>query len=301
MLWILDVGAGPGDWANGIADRYPKAKVVAVDAAVWETDETEPERKNVFWEIDDLDVGEVPGAREAEATALESQMQSMSIRLESLRGRADSKAEDLADTGQDQAVKLSPQSSPPLSEPRGWCFTTLFDFIHIRGMKGAFTSWPAIYAEVFKSLNPGGYVEVVDFETPLQSINPDSELRRLISATWEAAQKSGCALGTAHLDPAAFEAAGLMHVKTTTVDVPVGMWHEDEEQRALGKKWLVCCIEGMEAMCLRLLTKEMEWSVERVKEACRKVADEFLSGMHDGLTTPFRFVVARKTRNGAEG
>ncbi len=162
-------------------------------------------------------------------------------------------------------------------------------------MKGAFTSWPAIYSEVAKSLTPGGYVEVVDFETPLQTINPESELHRLIEATWRAAHRSERALDLKHLKPIAFERAGLTHVKTTTVDVPVGMWHEDEEQRALGKKWLVCCIEGMEAMCLRLLTRELGWSAERVRWACKKATDELLGGMHDGLTTPFRFVVARKS------
>lgn len=47
---ILDIGTGTGDWATGIAERFPKAEVIATDIAPFQPDNVPP---NVFFEVDD--------------------------------------------------------------------------------------------------------------------------------------------------------------------------------------------------------------------------------------------------------
>lgn len=44
-----------------------------------------------------------------------------------------------------------------------------FDFIHGRAMGGSISDWDQLYGEIYKHLKPGGWVEIQEYETWLQS------------------------------------------------------------------------------------------------------------------------------------
>ncbi|KAH7051294.1 hypothetical protein B0J12DRAFT_82887 [Macrophomina phaseolina] len=191
----------------------------------------------------------------------------------------------------------------------GWNFSEPFDFIHIRGLKGAFRDWSAVYREAHASLAPGGLLEVVDLMFDLDattttastsSTNPplgaDSALMQLLDATMAAAREAGRPLSLDHLQSGVFEAAGFCDVRRRCVEVPMGPWPDDQRKASMGKMWLVCCAEGLEAGCLRLLTKTAGWEVGRVREVVAKAREEILEGRHGGLMTKMWFVSARKAR-----
>lgn len=166
-----------------------------------------------------------------------------------------------------------------------WTFGQSFDLIHMRNLSASFKDWPQIYRECFRHINPGGYVEVIDFDHSQTSKPvPDSYLAIFLSAIREAAERSGRHLTVAHLRRGVIEAAGFEEVKRTTMEVPIGIKRADPSQKTIGKLWLICVLEGLEAASLRLLTRELGWKADDVRDLCQKVRKELTEG-NERLTT----------------
>lgn len=51
-----------------------------------------------------------------------------------------------------------------------------FDFIHGRAMGGSIKNWNTLYDEIYKNLKPGGWVEIQEYETWLQSDDGSDKL-----------------------------------------------------------------------------------------------------------------------------
>jgi SAM-dependent methyltransferase len=86
-----------------------------------------------------------------------------------------------------------------------WLFRDFekFDFIHGRALCGGIADWPAFYAQAFKSLKPGGWIEMQDHECWINS-DDDSMSRAPWCAEWirevdRASLKFGKRLNIAHL------------------------------------------------------------------------------------------------------
>jgi SAM-dependent methyltransferase len=175
-----------------------------------------------------------------------------------------------------------------------WTYSDVFDFIHIRGLAGAFADWPAIYASAMQHLRPGGCVEVADFGLiSVRNSIPGSYIGAFNGACQAAAEKAGTPIGSDHLRKSVIEAAGLSVVKSRVIEVPLGPWSSDRRKAVAGKMALVSALEGLEAMSLRLLTREMAWKPEAVRDLCEKVKGEIT---RPGVRAfyPCHFVVARK-------
>lgn len=251
---ILDIGTGTGDWAIAIAERFPEAEVVATDISIFGFRQGP---SNLFFEVDD--------AREH------------------------------------------------------WTYTEPFDFIHIRGLAGAFHDWDHVYNGVYKHLRMNGYCEIADFG-PISllprrnggdSSSPDpsststttasttstssssSPLLTFYSALTSAAEKAGTPIGLAHLQRSTVEQSGLRVINSKILDIPVGEWSRDPRLGAAGRNMLVSALEGLEAMSLRLLTRELGWTEEGVRQLCGEVVAELIKpGVR--ATIQCMFVVARK-------
>lgn len=46
-----------------------------------------------------------------------------------------------------------------------------YDYIHIRMLSGAIKDWPALLEKAFNHLNPGGWIELTEFEVWIHSQN----------------------------------------------------------------------------------------------------------------------------------
>ena len=175
-----------------------------------------------------------------------------------------------------------------------WTYTEPFDFIHIRGLTGAFSDWEPIYSAVNTHLRPGGSLEIADFGTIrlIQDV-PDSYLTAFNEAYLSAAEKAGITVGLEHMRKPVLENAGLSIVKSKVFEVPLGTWSPDPRKKVAGKMALISALEGLEAVSLRLLTRELAWKEEDVRNLCGKVQEEL---MRPGVRAvmPCQFVVARK-------
>lgn len=176
----------------------------------------------------------------------------------------------------------------------GWTYTEPFDLVHIRGLTGAFRDWTAIYASVYKHLRPGGYFEIADFGTILLKDSiPDSYSSIYNGACQSAADKAERPIGLGHMKRTLIEGSGLSVVKTKVFDVPLGTWSPDPRRSVAGKMAMISALEGLEATSLRLLTREMNWKEEDVKDLCGKVREEVMKPENCAFI-PCQFMVARK-------
>ena len=147
------------------------------------------------------------------------------------------------------------------------------DLIHMRNMAGAFRDWRFIYEQAFECLRPGGWIELHDFEHTkdwedfFAAFPPDATIHKLARDLYLASIKSGRPRGSKHLDEGYLVEAGFVDIETQSFDIPIAT-----ETGAAGKIWLIAVVDGVEALCLRPLTKYMGWDPEECKKACNETA-----------------------------
>jgi SAM-dependent methyltransferase len=174
------------------------------------------------------------------------------------------------------------------------------DLVHLRHMAGAFRDWPFIYSQVYKSLKPGGYIEVLDFDDHntfknILSFFPRESLAHRVSRdAYEAAVESGRPRGVAHLEPRLLTDAGFEDIQAQELALPFLASDSD-----MGPLWLKAAIEGLEPTILRLLTKYKGWTAEEVREATSLIGDEMKAIAQDrrrrkDFQTKIRILTGRK-------
>ncbi|KAH9872888.1 hypothetical protein J1614_005282 [Plenodomus biglobosus] len=319
---ILDLGTGPGHWAVGMAQQYPDAEVVGIDLTQWDIDTTEATMgdSRVTWELDDLDVwGKETDIDDLLARLAEHDFFADTTNRDPLGSPTQSRSRAGTDircpsesSVQNLTIDLS--TLEPQPEP-GWHFSAPFELIHMRNMKGAFTHWEEVYAEIHKSLSPGGWIEVADYDlgnVPAPPEEPDSSsytmvnVRKLYAALMQASYKSGRPLGLFYMHPSYLEEAGFTDIQTTHVNVPIGPWGEDETQRSIGKIMLFVVLESMESILLRPLTKygdnEKIWTAEEVHTTIAAAQQEVTNwcaraerGEVSGWCASFKWITGRKS------
>ncbi|KAM0349372.1 hypothetical protein ACHAPU_003781 [Fusarium lateritium] len=175
-----------------------------------------------------------------------------------------------------------------------------YDLIHFRLMEGAFRNWSFVYDNTFLSLKPGGWIEVQDFVNAegyiqfLSQFPDDSPLHELVRDLEIASEKSGRPRGTYHLEPRLLMEAGFVDVRVTEYSIPITV-----AEASAGKIWLISCLDGLEALFLRLLTEYMGWEPEKCKQACEAAARELANAAKDpvrskGLQIKMRTIIGRK-------
>jgi SAM-dependent methyltransferase len=208
-------------------------------------------------------------------------------------------------------AKIQPTSEPvnvffeleDAEQEGGWTWADdEFDFIHFRYLCGAFTSWTSIYKEAYRHLKPGGWIEVLDFDdraAPAHDVFENTEIIAWVTELMESSRRSGRPRSVTHMESSCLEELGFVDVQSTVIEIPVGVWHEDEQVQKNGKHFLVMVLLGLEAVCLRPLTEQMGWTPDRVRETCEFVARELWKIASDpdvsqGFGFKLKILVGRK-------
>ncbi|MCJ1403166.1 hypothetical protein MMC11_006389 [Xylographa trunciseda] len=202
------------------------------------------------------------------------------------------------------ATDISSYQQPPTVPPNvffqiddareEWTYASPFDLIHIRCLNGAFSNWTHIYSEAFRHLRPGGIVEIVDMGL-IKVVEPSraSYLSIYNGVLQSATEKAGIAVSFEHLRKSVVEASGLSVLKTTMLEFPLGNYPQDSRLKMVGRMALIAALEGLESTALRLLTKELLWEPDNVKELCSKVVQD-ITRPAARASVPCQFLVARK-------
>ena len=94
---------------------------------------------------------------------------------------------------------------------------TKFDLVHARNIAGSTASFPALYAQAFQYLRPGGWLEVQDYDAWMYSDDGSVEkapwIRTWISQMDEMTIKYGRRLDVAKYQKKLLEEAGFVDVK----------------------------------------------------------------------------------------
>ncbi|KAI0526582.1 hypothetical protein F5B22DRAFT_633036 [Xylaria bambusicola] len=157
-----------------------------------------------------------------------------------------------------------------------------YDLVHLRDMTGAFASWESIYQSAFQCLKPGGWIEILDFDDKkglrdlFSYFESDSLLYKLAQDLQEASVLSGRSRGVAHLEPRLLVNAGYVDVNLTEYSIPL-----KTQDGSTGKFWLLSCLNGMEAACMRLLTKYKNWNPDDIRLGCEMVGEELMTLAQD--------------------
>ena len=202
------------------------------------------------------------------------------------------------------ATDISSYQQPPTVPPNvyfqiddareEWTYASPFDLIHIRCLNGAFSDWAHIYREAFRHLKAGGIIEIVDMGLiKVADSSRASYLSIYNGVLQSAAEKAGITLQLEHLRKSVVETSGLSVLRTTSLEVPLGNYSPDPRLKMVGKMALIAALEGLESTALRLLTRELKWEPDDVKDLCSKVVQDVTrSSAH--AVMPCQFLVARK-------
>lgn len=141
-----------------------------------------------------------------------------------------------------------------------------YDFIHIRMLSGAIKDWDALLKRAFDHLNPGGYIEVTEFEVWNHSYNNTLDsaphIQQWQKGLSEAAVKIGRRMDVAvHLKEWIAE-AGFEDVKKTKISVPTGPWPKNIEMKNLGTYMLLNMLDAASSYGQAHFTRVLGWTAQ---------------------------------------
>ncbi|KIW31220.1 uncharacterized protein PV07_02886 [Cladophialophora immunda] len=173
-----------------------------------------------------------------------------------------------------------------------------FDYIHQRSMSGSIGDWSKMYKQALAHLEPGGWLEVQEFEVWFYSqlpggLSPDSAI-----ATWQKLIDDGSVALSRRLNYASrfkahLEEAGFVDVRTQVIKTPIGTWPKDAKLRQIGLYLQAQMNEAVEAVTLGYLTRALGWSEAEVQIMLKNVRKEF-NDRHRHLYTFCWFITGRK-------
>ena len=121
-------------------------------------------------------------------------------------------------------------------------------------------------------MNPGGYVEFQGIDFHLRSDDHTHEgtyldvfMKNLVSA----AKKNGRPIDCAPHYARWMKDAGFEDVVQKTFRWPQNHWPRDSSYKEIGSYTFHVFDSWLEALSLDLFTRELRWTVDKVKEACR--------------------------------
>lgn len=153
-----------------------------------------------------------------------------------------------------------------------WTFpANTFDFIHIRYLHGAISSWPKLYSQMFRCLKPGGYFQHLEPNIELRCDNPnvpfpaDHVFNQWAQLFYDAGDKIGRSF---RIDQAIMEGwandAGFEDVTHKKFKVPHGPWPKDKRLKEMGMYTGLYMDLSLDGFALFPVGQILGWSVEEV-------------------------------------
>ncbi|KAI5845230.1 S-adenosyl-L-methionine-dependent methyltransferase, partial [Morchella snyderi] len=136
-----------------------------------------------------------------------------------------------------------------------------FDMVHIRYLNGAISDWGTLCKEAYKSLKPGGWIEICEYEMGVCSDDgtyvANSSLGKYYELTNEAARRAGMLFSFPFLCLGFMDKAGFRNSTHKRIKIPLGRWPADPLQREIGECYLMGAETGFEALGMALLTRNL--------------------------------------------
>ncbi|KAE8441209.1 hypothetical protein EG329_005609 [Mollisiaceae sp. DMI_Dod_QoI] len=144
-----------------------------------------------------------------------------------------------------------------------------YDLVHVRFMFLAIKDFPAMLAQAYRTLKPGGYVELSELGVTPVATNPDCippfQIFRWLDLYDEAMKKMGFNFRVAHAFKDMLTEAGFVDVVETKLEVPWGAWPKDRRRKAIGLWHLEQLKQGLQGIVMGLFTRSLGWTPNEVE------------------------------------
>ncbi|KAI1184881.1 S-adenosyl-L-methionine-dependent methyltransferase [Nemania serpens] len=150
-----------------------------------------------------------------------------------------------------------------------WSFRQPFDFIHMRELVTCFKNPRAVFAEAYRSLAPGGFIEVCDPVLPFQFLTPPPEgcaLQDWCDQLMEAARLAGRDWGVATRYAQMLGEVGFVDVTERREAIALSPWVKGPHNKHLSLLLQHDVLNMLEAVCMALFTRVLGWEAWRVLE-----------------------------------
>lgn len=162
---------------------------------------------------------------------------------------------------------------------QAWTYAAgTYDLVHVRNLAHAVHSIPALLAQAFRTLAPGGWLEHAETEPQIYSddgsLSASNPARRWFDLFQDAMDRSGRPRHYADGMERDLKAAGFVDVQVVRRKLPFGPWPKDPVLKRVGAMVLLSCESGMEAYSQQLFTKVLGMDLD---EASKIASDGFMA------------------------
>ncbi|KAK1985018.1 TAM domain methyltransferase [Colletotrichum cereale] len=164
----------------------------------------------------------------------------------------------------------------------GWVYPdNTFDYVHLRHMAPAIKNWPELFAEAYRVLKPGGWIELQDMHWAYgcddETMGPDFTPVHMQARIKEALGKLGVDIHAAESYPKHAEDAGFINLKHEIKKVPVGPWPKDPRLKKIGDYCCAVIYDGLHAITIGPFTRGLGWSPAEVEVFLIQVRKDLLN------------------------
>ncbi|KAK4041210.1 Phosphoethanolamine N-methyltransferase [Parachaetomium inaequale] len=150
-----------------------------------------------------------------------------------------------------------------------WNYVTPFDLIYARYLTGSIKDWPRFYRQAYQHLQPGGWIEVCDYVSPMAcddgTLKADSALKRWSDLLIEASVNLGATLAsTVHYKQQMID-AGFQNVVQVEYKWPVNTWPKDPKHKEIGAWAHLNTMDALQALSYMSFTNGLGWSTVEVE------------------------------------
>ncbi|ODH52905.1 hypothetical protein GX48_00772 [Paracoccidioides brasiliensis] len=156
--------------------------------------------------------------------------------------------------------------------------TGLYDYIHAREITGSIQDYPKLFAQAYRHLAPGGFLEMQSMQTNFFSDDGTRE-RAVTAVRWqemlvEASRRFGKELGVEERWRVGMEEAGFVGVKEMVYKVPLSAWPKDPHMKELGRYQAAYTQEMLQSYSLALFTRVLGWSKAELDALLEEVGND---------------------------
>ncbi|KAK5634028.1 hypothetical protein RRF57_009742 [Xylaria bambusicola] len=155
-----------------------------------------------------------------------------------------------------------------------WSFRQPFDLIHMRAMITCFKSFRAVFEEAYRSLAPGGFIELRDPILPFAFLTPPPEgcaLQEWGEKLMEAARLSGRDWGIATQYSQILSDIGFVNVTERRETIALSPWVKGSHNKQLSLLLQHDILNMLEPMSMALFTRVLGWDAKRVLDCLELV------------------------------
>ncbi|KAF2723530.1 S-adenosyl-L-methionine-dependent methyltransferase [Polychaeton citri CBS 116435] len=153
-----------------------------------------------------------------------------------------------------------------------------FDFIHIRGLFGSISDWPALYKEAYKHTKPGGWFEQLEWSAQPKSIDgtlsPENLVAQVGSNLIKTTETTGKTFEIAETMTGMVKDAGFINVVEKRFRWPIGPWSSDKKYKEIGRWNLLNWEAGMEGWTMALYTRVLGFTYQQVQDMLAELRTE---------------------------